>query len=145
MRQINLKSYANMSDDIKVPEKFKKLVEEIEKMSVIDLAELVKVLEKKLGVLAQAPVMAFAPPSAGGAAAPPAAETKTSFNVILKDAGAQKIAVIKLVKDITGKGLKEAKDMVDAPPQTLKENTPKEEAEKIKKDLEAAGAKIELQ
>lgn len=129
-------------EEIKVPEKFKKLVEEIEKMSVIDLAELVKVLEKKLGVSAQAPqaVMAAAP-----AAAAPAQEAKTSFNIVLKDAGAQKIAVIKLVKDITGKGLKEAKDIVEAPPQTLKENAPKEEAEKIKKDLEGAGAKVELQ
>lgn len=132
-----------MSEDIKIPEKFKNIIEAIEKMSVIDLAELVKVLEKRLGVSAQAPVMAVA--AAPTAASAPAQEAKTSFNVILKDAGAQKIAVIKLVKDITGKGLKEAKDMVEAPPQTLKENAPKEEAEKIKKDLEAIGAKVELQ
>jgi len=131
-------------EEVKVPEKFKKLVEDIEKMSVIDLAELVKILEKKFGVSAQAPMAGFVAPAPAAAPAQ-ATEAKTSFNVILKDAGAQKIAVIKLVKDITGKGLKEAKDMVEAPPQTLKENAPKEEAEKIKKDLEAVGAKVELQ
>ncbi len=131
-------------EEVKIPEKFQKIVEEIEKMSVVDLAELVKILEKKFGVSAQAPVMTVVAPVAGTQAAPQA-EAKTSFNVILKEAGAQKIAVIKLVKDITGKGLKEAKDIVEAPPQILKENVPKEEAEKMKKELEAVGAKVELQ
>lgn len=129
-------------EGIKIPEKFKKLVEEIEKMSALDLSELVKILEKRFGVSAQASVVA-APVAPINPEA--TSEAKTSFNVILKDSGAQKIAVIKIVKDITGKGLKEAKDIVDAPPQTLKENVSKDEAEKIKKDLEAAGAKVELQ
>ena len=136
--------------EIKVPEKFKKLVEEIEKMAVSDLAELVKVLEKKFGVQAQA--QAMAPPAAGVAAGAVGsqadiAEQKTEFNVTLKEIGEKKIEVIKLVRDITGKGLKEAKDLVDAvekEPQLIKENVKKEEAEELKKKLEVAGAKVEL-
>lgn len=124
-----------------VPEKFKDLVEKIEKLNVLDLAELVKVLEKKFGVSAQAPVMMGAMPAAAGAAA---AEEKTEFNVELKSAGAQKIAVIKVVREITGKGLKDAKDLVDAAPKVVKEKASKAEAEDIKKKLEAAGATVEL-
>lgn len=124
-----------------VPAKFTDLVEKIEKLSVLDLAELVKVLEKKFGVSAQAPVMMGAMPAAAGAAA---AEEKTEFNVELKAAGDQKISVIKIVKEITGKGLKEAKDLVDGAPKMIKEKASKAEAEDIKKKLEAAGATVEL-
>lgn len=136
---------AEEKKELKVPEKLKKLVEEIGKLSVLDLADLVKVLEEKFGVSAQAPVVAAPQAAAPGAAS--ADEEKTSFNIELKDVGAKKIDVIKLVRDITGKGLKEAKDLVDAAasaPQIVKENAKKEEAEEIKKKLEAAGAKVEL-
>ena len=135
---------ADEIEKVQVPDKFKGLVEEIEKMSVLDLAELVKILEKKFGVSAVAP-MAMAMPLAGGAAAP--VEEKTSFNVELKEVGAQKIEVIKVVRDVTVKGLKESKDLVDAAasgPQMVKEGVKKEEAETIKKKFEAAGAKIEI-
>jgi len=132
-------------EKIEVPEKFQKLVEVVEKMSVFDLAELVKVLEKKFGVSASVPVMAIAPVSSGGS--PEEKEEKSSFNVILTGVGDKKIEVIKVVRDTIGKGLKEAKDMVDAAakePQIVKENAKKEEAEDMKKKFEAAGAKIEL-
>jgi large subunit ribosomal protein L7/L12 len=125
---------------IAVPAKFEKLVSEIEKMSVLDLAELVKILEEKFGVSAAAPVMAGA---AAGAAAP--AEEKDSFNVELTDGGANKINVIKAVRTINpALGLKEAKDLVDGAPKMVKEGAKKEEAESIKKTLEAAGAKVTL-
>ena len=114
----------------------------IESMSVLELADLVKELEEKFGVSASAPVAVAAAP-AGGAA--PAAEAKTEFNVILKDAGAEKIKVIKEVRAITGLGLKEAKDLVEGAPKTLKEGVAKDEAEKIKKQVESAGAKVEIQ
>jgi len=132
-------------EKVEVPEKFKKLVEEIEKMQVVDLAELVKVLEKKFGVSAAAPVVAAAP--AAQAEQAPAAEEKSSFNIELVSVGDKKIEVIKVVRDATQKGLKEAKDLVDASasaPQMVKENVKKEEAEELKKKFEAAGAKIEL-
>ncbi len=123
-----------------VPEKFQKLVAEIEKMSIVELAELVKVLEEKFGVSAAAPVAAAA------AAAP--AEEKTSFNVELKEVGAQKIEVIKAVRDITAKGLKESKDLVDAAAagiaQMIKEGVKKEEADEIVKKFTTAGAKVEV-
>lgn len=131
-------------EKVEVPEKFKKLVEEIEKMSVLDLSELVKVLEKKFGVSAAAPVAVAAP---AGQAAAEAAEEKSVFNVMLSSVGDKKIEVIKVVRDMTQKGLKEAKDLVDAVvsgPQMIKENAKKEEAEDIKKKFEAAGAKVEL-
>jgi len=126
---------------VEVPAKFEKLVGEVEKMSIVELAELVKVLENKFGVSAAAPVAA----AAAGVAAP--AEEKTSFNIELKEVGAQKIEVIKVVRDVTAKGLKESKDMVDAVatgPQMVKEGVKKEEAEEIKKKFEAAGAKVEI-
>ena len=132
-------------EKVKVPEKFKKLVEEIEKMSVLDLAELVKILEKKFGVSAVAPVAPPTAPAAPPAAAP--AEEKTIFNIVLTAVGEKKIEVIKVVRDVTQKGLKEAKDLVDAAatgPQVVKENVKKEEAEELKKKFEAAGAKVEL-
>ncbi len=131
-------------EEVVVPAKFKDVVEQIEKLTVLDLAELVKILEKKFGVSAQAPMMMGAMPAGAGAAAGAPAEEKTEFDVELKNAGAQKIAVIKVVREVTGKGLKEAKDLVDAAPKVVKEKTSKQEAEDIKKKLEAAGAQVEL-
>lgn len=125
--------------EVMVPEKFKSLVEQIDKLSVIDLAELVKVLEEKFGVSAAAPVMM----AAGGAGAA-AAEEKDSFDVELTAAGDQKINVIKVVRTITNLGLKEAKDLVDGAPKMVKEGAKKDEAEKIKKELEEAGATVTL-
>ncbi|MDI3496471.1 MAG: large subunit ribosomal protein [Patescibacteria group bacterium] len=127
--------------DVVVPEKFASLVAEIEKMSVLDLAELVKILEEKFGVSAAAPAMAMAP-AANGAAAD--VEEKSEFDVELTDAGANKIAVIKAVREITEMGLKEAKDLVDGAPKVIKEGVKKEEAENMKKKLEEAGGKVVL-
>ena len=121
-------------------EKIENLLNEIDSLTVVELAELVKAIEEKYGVSA----VAAAAPAAGGAVAA-AAEEKTSFNVVLKEAGDQKIKVIKVVRDATGLGLKEAKDLVDGAPKTVKENVAKEEAEKLKADFEAAGAVVELQ
>ena len=117
-----------------------KLLEEIDSLTVIELSELVKGIEEKYGVSAAA----VAAPAAG-AAAGAAAEEKTEFDVVLKDAGANKIAVIKVVRDATGLGLKEAKDLVDGAPKTVKENVAKEEAEELKAKLEEVGAVVELQ
>ena len=139
-----------MSEEIKeekkveVPEKFKALVESIEKLSVLDLSELVKVLEGKFGVSAAAPMMVAAAGSPAGGGAGEAAEEKSSFNVELAEAGGNKIAVIKVVREVTAKGLKEAKDMVDGAPKVIKEGASKTEAEEIKKKLETAGAKVTL-
>lgn len=119
-----------------VPAKFKKLVEEVEKMTVLELNELVKTIEKKFGVSAQAVAVA------GPAAA--AAEEKSEFAVELTSAGDQKIAVIKVVKEALGLGLKEAKDMVEAAPAVMKEGVKKEQAEDWKKKIEAAGGKVTL-
>lgn len=133
-----------MSEDKKeviVPEKFKSIVAEIGKMSVFDLAELVKILEDKFGVSAAAPMMAMAvAPNAAAAAV----EGKTSFNVELTSTGANKIAVIKAIREVTQLGLKEAKDLADGAPKMVKENVKKEEAEEMKKKLEAAGAQVSL-
>ncbi len=132
-----------MSDEknVVVPEKFASLVSTIEKLSVLDLAELVKVLEEKFGVSAAAPMMAMAAaPAAGGAAA----EEQTSFTVELTASGDNKIGVIKAVRALTNLGLKEAKDMVDGAPKVVKEGVSKEEAEAAKKELEGAGAKVTL-
>lgn len=118
------------------------LVEKIEKLTLLEAAELKKALEEKFGVTAAAPVM-MAGPAAGGAAAP-AAEAQTEFAVLLKEAGAQKINVIKVVRAATGLGLKEAKDLVDGAPKTVKEGLNKDDAEKLKKELEEAGGKVEL-
>lgn len=131
-----------MSEEQKqVPEKFKALVEQIEKLSVIDLAELVKVLEDKFGVSAAAPVAAVA---AGPAAAAPAEEEKTSFNVELTETGGNKIAVIKVVREVTGLGLADAKALVDGAPKVIKEGVDKATAEAMKKKLEEAGGKAVL-
>lgn len=132
-----------MSEDkkVEVPAKFKSLVEEIEKLSVLDLAELVKVLEDKFGVSASAPMAMMAAPGAGGAAA---AEEKTDFNVELTSAGENKIAVIKVLKDALNIGLKDAKDLADAAPKVVKEKMPKKDAEELQKKLQEAGAAVTL-
>ena len=131
--------------DIIVPEKFKKLVDEIEKMSVLDLSELVKVLEEKFGVSAMAAMPMMAGAVAGGEAGGAAEKAeKTAFNVELKAAGDQKIQVIKVIGEITGLGLKESKAIVDGVPKVVKENVKKEEAEELKTKLEAVGATVEL-
>jgi large subunit ribosomal protein L7/L12 len=123
---------------VEVPAKFQGLVDSIEKLTVIELAELVKLLEDKFGVSAAAPVMM----AAGAGAA--AAEEKSVFNIELAEAGGNKIAVIKVVREITGLGLKEAKDMVDGAPKVIKENVAKAEAEDMKKKIEEAGGKVNL-
>ncbi|MFA6160134.1 MAG: 50S ribosomal protein L7/L12, partial [Parcubacteria group bacterium] len=125
-------------EEVVVPEKFKTLVSEIEKMSVLDLSELVKVLEEKFGVSAAAPMMMGAAPAAAGEAA--AVEEKSEFDVEVTASGASKINVIKAVREITGLGLKDAKDLVDAAPKVIKEKVTKAEAEDMKKKLETAGA-----
>ena len=117
------------------------MIEEIKKMTVVELADLVKAIEEEFGVSA----VAAAAPAAGGAAGAAAAEEKSAFNVVLKEAGDQKIKVIKVVRDATGLGLKEAKDLVDGAPKTVKENVAKEEAEELKAKFEEVGAVIELQ
>jgi len=126
-----------------VPAKFKSLVEEVEKMSVLELSELVKVLEDRFGVSAAAQVAVAATP-AGGAEGEAGGEEKSSFDVEVTSAGSSKISVIKLVREITGKGLKEAKDIVDAAPKVIKDGVAKDEAEEMKKKLEEAGATVEL-
>ncbi len=134
---------ADEKKEVKVPAKFKELVAEIEKMSVMDLAELVKILEEKFGVSASAPMFAMgAMPAANGQAA--AVEEKTEFTVELSAAGDNKIGVIKALREVVELGLKDAKDLVDGAPKTVKEAVKKEEAEAIKKKLEAAGAKVTL-
>jgi len=125
---------------VEVPAKFKDLVEQIDKLSVIDLAELVKVLEEKFGVSAQAVVVA----GGAGAGAGEVAEEKDSFTAIITSAGEQKVQVIKAIKEALGLGLKEAKDLTDAAPATLKEGLKKDEAEALKKAIEDAGGKVEL-
>lgn len=123
---------------VEVPEKFQSVVAALEKMSIIEVSELVKLLESKWGVSAAAPAAA----AAGAGAA--AAEEKSSFNVELAETGANKIGVIKAVREITGLGLKEAKDLVDAAPKVIKEGVSKAEADDMKKKLEEAGAKVNL-
>ncbi len=133
-----------MSEETKtapVPAKFTELVGSIEKLSVLELSELVKVLEDKFGVSAAAPMMMAGAPAASGAAAE---EAKDEFNVELTAAGDNKINVIKVVREVTGLGLKEAKDMVDGAPKVVKENAPKAEAEELKKKLEEAGGTVTL-
>lgn len=127
------------TEEVEVPAKFKSLVESIEAMTVLELNELVKLLEKKFGVSAAAVAV-----SGAGAGAGAAAEEKDSFDVQLKSAGDQKIQVIKAVKEALGLGLKEAKDLVDAAPSVLKEGMKKEEAEALKKAIEEAGGQVEL-
>ncbi len=126
-------------------EKVTKLMEEVKEMTVLELSELVKALEEEFGVSAAAPAAVAAAPAAGGGdAAAPAAEEKSSFDVVLESAGQEKIKVIKVVKDITGLGLKESKEVVDNAPKPVKEGVSKEEAEEIKTKLEEVGATVEL-
>ena len=120
--------------------KIEEMLETIDSLTVVELTELVKGIEEKYGVSA----VAAAAPAAGGAAAGAAAEEKSSFNVVLKEAGANKIQVIKVVRDATGLGLKEAKDLVDGAPKTVKENVAKEEAEELKAKFVEVGATVEL-
>ena len=122
-------------------EKVTKLIEDVKSLTVLELSELVKALEEEFGVSAAAPVAVAAAPVAGGAAA---AEEKTEFDVILKSAGANKVAVIKVVKEITGLGLKEAKEVVDGAPKAIKEGASKDDAESIKAKLTEAGAEVEV-
>ncbi len=128
---------------VEVSKEMDQFISYIEKLSVLELSKLVKALEERLGVTAAAPVSVAAAPAAGAAAAAPA-EEKTEFNVILTSFGANKINVIKEVRAITGLGLKDAKDLVEALPKPVKEGANKEEADKIKKQLEGAGATVEL-
>ena len=130
-------------EEIKIPSKFKDIVKEIEEMTVLDLAELVKILEEKFGVSSM-PVAAAPVAGSGDVSGAGGAEEKSSFDIELKSAGEQKIAVIKVVKEITGLGLKDAKDLVDAAPKQIKQGVKKEEAEEMKGKLEEAGAIVEL-
>lgn len=135
----------NSQEQVAVPEKFQDLVKKIESLSVLDLSELVKVLEKKFGVSAQPVAIAgAAAPAGAGTEEAAAAAEKTEFDVELTSAGEAKIAVIKAVKEVTGLGLKEAKDIVEAAPKVIKEKLAKADAEEMKKKLEEAGAKITL-
>ncbi len=127
---------------VETPKEFATIVAELDKLSALEISKFVKFLEEYWGVSAAAPAAVAAAPA--GDAGAPVAEEKSEFDVILKDAGAQKVAVIKAVKDATGLGLGEAKAIVDAAPKAVKEKAPKEEAETIKKALEDAGATVEL-
>ena len=127
---------------VETPKEFEKLVSELDKMSALEISKFVKFLEEYWGVSAAAPAAAVAAPAGGGGT--PAAEEKREYDVILKDAGAQKVAVIKAVKDITGLGLGEAKAVVDGAPKPVLEKAKKEDAEAAKKTLEEAGATVEL-
>ena len=122
-------------------DKVLKLIEDVKALTVLELSELVKALEEEFGVSAAAPVAVAAAPVAGAAAA---AEEKTEFDVVLTEAGANKIAVIKVVRELTGLGLKEAKELVDGAPKAVKEGASKDDAEAVKAKLEEAGAKVEL-
>lgn len=125
---------------MEIPAKFKDIIEKVEAMSVLELSDLVKVLEEKFGVSAQAVAVAATPAAGGGAAA----EEKSSFNIELKEAGAQKIQVIKVLREALGLGLKEAKDMTDKAPIMVKEGADKKTADELKAKLEAAGAVVAL-
>ncbi|MEX1059330.1 MAG: 50S ribosomal protein L7/L12 [Candidatus Saccharimonadales bacterium] len=128
-----------------VRKEFEKIVEQLDKMSALEVSKFVKFLEEHWGVSAAVPAAAVAVPVVGAEAGAPVTEEKSEFDVILKDAGAQKVAVIKAVKDISGLGLGESKAIVDSAPKPVKEKISKDEAEKAKKALEAAGATAELQ
>ena len=130
-----------MSDEVTLSKDAEKVLDMVEKLTVLDLANLVKAMEDKFGVSAAAPVAVAAAPAAGGDAE---AEEKSSYNIELKDAGSQKIAVIKVVREITQVGLKEAKELVDSAPKVIKEGVKTEEANELKKKLEEAGATVNL-
>lgn len=128
---------------IKLSKEEQAVIDAVEKLNIVQLNNVVKFMEEEYGISAAAPVAVAAAPAAGAAGGEEAA-AKSSFNVVLKDGGSSKIAVIKVVKEITGLGLKEAKDIVDGAPKAVKENVAKADAEKMKADLEAAGATVEL-
>jgi len=135
-----------MAEEKKLSEKLEKIISEVEKLSVLELADLVKALEEKFGVSAQ-PVVASAPSVSNGgnvSGEAEAPEAKTAFTVILKDAGQSKIQVIKVLREVVGMGLKEAKELTDSVPKPVKENVSQKEAEELKKKLEEAGAIIEV-
>lgn len=135
---------AEATEKVELSKKLNDIMKSVEEMSVLELSTLVKAMEEKFGVTAAAPMAAavgVAAPAAGAAAA---AEEKSTFTVVLTDCGANKINVIKEIRAVTTLGLKEAKDLADSAPKPVKENVPKEEAEAIKKKLEAAGGKVEL-
>ncbi len=129
---------------VEVSQEMEQFISYVEKLSVLDLSKLVKALEERLGVSAAAPVAVAAAPAAGAAAPAAAAEEQSEFTVVLKEAGANKVNVIKEVRAITGLGLKDAKDLVEGAPKPVKEGVSKEDAAKIKEQLEKAGAKVEL-
>ncbi len=131
----------NKTEKVEVPKQFATLVDQLDKLSALEISKFVKFLEEYWGVSAAAPAVAMAAPAAD---AGPAADEKSEYDVILKDAGSQKVAVIKAVKEITGLGLGEAKAIVDGAPKAVKEKAPKDEAEAAKKTLEEAGATVEL-
>lgn len=137
------KSEDKKDGKVEIPKEFAGLVKELDKMSALEISKFVKFLEEYWGVSAAAPAVAVAAPAAGGEAAP-AEEEKAEYDVVLKDAGAQKVAVIKAVKDVTGLGLGEAKALVDGAPKTILEHAKKDDAEAAKKNLEEAGATVEL-
>jgi large subunit ribosomal protein L7/L12 len=137
-----LKSPEPKAKKVETPKEFEKIVDQLDKLSALEISKLVKHLEEYWGVSAAAPAVALAAPAGGEGE--PAPEEKTEYDVMLKDAGAQKVAVIKAVKDLTGLGLGEAKAIVDSAPKAVKEKIAKDEAEEAKKVLEAAGATVEL-
>jgi large subunit ribosomal protein L7/L12 len=137
-----LKSPEPKAKKVETPKEFEKIVDQLDKLSALEISKLVKHLEDYWGVSAAAPAVALAAPAGGEGE--PAPEEKTEYDVMLKDAGAQKVAVIKAVKDLTGLGLGEAKAIVDSAPKAVKEKVAKDEAEEAKKVLEAAGATVEL-
>lgn len=139
----NVKAPAQTTD-VKIEGKMAEFVSWIEGISVLELSQLVKALEQRLGVSASAPMMAMPAGAAGAAGGAAAAEAQTEFTVVLANAGAQKIQVIKEIRAITGLGLKESKDMVEGAPKTVKEGVSKDEAAKMKDQLEKAGAKVEI-
>lgn len=132
------------TEKVEVPKEFSALVKELDKLSALEISKFVKFLEEYWGVSAAAPAVAMAAPAAGDSEGAPAAEEKSEYDVVLKDAGAQKVAVIKAVKDITALGLGEAKALVDGAPKTVLEKAKKDDAESAKKTLEEAGATVEL-
>ena len=145
MADEEVKAEEKKTEKVEVPKEFEKIVAELDKMSALDISKFVKFLEEYWGVSAAAPAVAVAAaPGAAGGEAAPAEEEKSEYDVILKDAGAQKVAVIKAVKDITGLGLGEAKAVVDGAPKPVLEKAKKEDAESAKKALEEAGATVEL-
>jgi large subunit ribosomal protein L7/L12 len=142
-KEVKTEAQAEVKETSKTPKEFEKIVSELDKMSSLEISKFVKFLEEYWGVSAAAPAAAVVMPLNGGEAAP-AVEEKSEFDVVLKDAGSQKVAIIKAVKDITGLGLGEAKAIADAAPKTVLEKAKKEDAEAAKKALEEAGGIVEL-